>query len=82
MLNILLFYAQYAKRNVYIKVEIKPYVLDDQPCDECGGERCAHRPAPFFCPHLSCLQYYCEKCWESIHASRAREDHKPLVKEA
>uniref|UniRef100_A0A0M3J0T7 Cytoplasmic polyadenylation element-binding protein 1 n=1 Tax=Anisakis simplex TaxID=6269 RepID=A0A0M3J0T7_ANISI len=75
-------YVQLSHGEVEKTVEIKPYVLDDQPCDECGGERCGHRPAPFFCPHLSCLQYYCEKCWESIHASRAREDHKPLVKEA
>ncbi|VDM29353.1 unnamed protein product, partial [Toxocara canis] len=63
-------YVQLSHGEVEKTVEIKPYVLDDQPCDECGGERCAHRPAPFFCPHLSCLQYYCEKCWESIHASR------------
>uniref|UniRef100_A0A0M3HF10 Cytoplasmic polyadenylation element-binding protein 1 n=1 Tax=Ascaris lumbricoides TaxID=6252 RepID=A0A0M3HF10_ASCLU len=75
-------YVQLSHGEVEKTVEIKPYVLDDQPCDECGGERCGYRPAPFFCPHLSCLQYYCEKCWESIHASRAREDHKPLVKEA
>lgn len=64
------------------QVELKPYVLDDQPCDECEGERCNNRYAPFFCPQLNCLQYYCEKCWTDIHSSPEREDHRPLVKEA
>ncbi|MFH4974296.1 hypothetical protein AB6A40_001005 [Gnathostoma spinigerum] len=75
-------YVQLSHGEVEKRVELKPYVLDDQPCDECGGERCGHRPAPFFCPELSCLQYYCEKCWTTIHGCRARENHKPLVKEA
>uniref|UniRef100_A0A915PSH6 Cytoplasmic polyadenylation element-binding protein 1 n=1 Tax=Setaria digitata TaxID=48799 RepID=A0A915PSH6_9BILA len=75
-------YVQLSHGEVEKRVELKPYVLDDQPCDECGGERCGHRHAPFFCPQLSCLQYYCEKCWTMIHGCRAREDHKPLVKEA
>ncbi|VDM09934.1 unnamed protein product [Wuchereria bancrofti] len=75
-------YVQLSHGEVEKRVELKPYVLDDQPCDECGGERCGHRHAPFFCPQLSCLQYYCEKCWTTIHGCRAREDHKPLVKEA
>uniref|UniRef100_A0A0R3S4K3 Cytoplasmic polyadenylation element-binding protein 1 n=1 Tax=Elaeophora elaphi TaxID=1147741 RepID=A0A0R3S4K3_9BILA len=75
-------YVQLSHGEVEKRVELKPYVLDDQPCDECGGERCNHRNAPFFCPQLSCLQYYCEKCWTTIHGCRAREDHKPLVKEA
>uniref|UniRef100_A0A183DEU4 Cytoplasmic polyadenylation element-binding protein 1 n=1 Tax=Gongylonema pulchrum TaxID=637853 RepID=A0A183DEU4_9BILA len=61
---------------------LKPYVLDDQPCDECAGERCGHRHAPFFCPQPSCLQYYCEHCWTTIHRCRTRETHKPSVKEA
>lgn len=63
-------------------MELKPYVLDDQACDECEGSRCNNRYAPFFCPQLSCLQYYCEKCWTQIHSSCEREDHRPLVKEA
>ncbi|VDO27358.1 unnamed protein product [Onchocerca flexuosa] len=75
-------YVQLSHDEVEKRVELKPYVLDDQPCDECGGERCGHRHAPFFCPQLSCLQYYCEKCWTTIHGCRAREDHKPLIKEA
>ncbi|VDN94695.1 unnamed protein product [Brugia pahangi] len=75
-------YVQLSHGEVEKRVELKPYVLDDQPCDECDGERCGHRHAPFFCPQLSCLQYYCEKCWTTIHGCRTREDHKPLVKEA
>ncbi|CAJ0932054.1 unnamed protein product, partial [Mesorhabditis belari] len=38
--------------------------------------------APFFCPHIECLQYYCEGCRASMHGCMNREDHKPLVKKA
>ena len=63
------------------RVEVKPYVLDDQLCDECAGARCGGKFAPFFCANVTCLQYYCEACWASIHARAGREYHKPLVKE-
>ncbi|EPY82000.1 cytoplasmic polyadenylation element-binding protein 4-like protein [Camelus ferus] len=64
-----------------LQVEVKPYVLDDQMCDECQGTRCAGKFAPFFCANVTCLQYYCEYCWASIHSRAGREFHKPLVKE-
>ncbi|KAK6010854.1 hypothetical protein OSTOST_24079, partial [Ostertagia ostertagi] len=52
-------------------------------CDARGiREPNGGRHAPFFCPHLECLQYYCESCWTSMHGSPSREHHKPLVKEA
>ncbi|XP_031551459.1 cytoplasmic polyadenylation element-binding protein 2-like isoform X2 [Actinia tenebrosa] len=63
------------------RVEVKPYVLDDQLCDECHGARCAGKFAPFFCANVTCLQYYCEQCWAIIHSRAGREFHKPLVKE-
>ncbi|XP_018787861.1 PREDICTED: translational regulator orb2-like isoform X5 [Bactrocera latifrons] len=63
------------------RVEVKPYVLDDQMCDECEGQRCGGKFAPFFCANVTCLQYYCENCWGVIHARPGREYHKPLVKE-
>ncbi|KAE8741194.1 hypothetical protein FOCC_FOCC013273 [Frankliniella occidentalis] len=63
------------------KVEVKPYVLDDQMCDECQGQRCGGKFAPFFCANVTCLQYYCEHCWATIHSRPGREFHKPLVKE-
>ncbi|GFN80412.1 cytoplasmic polyadenylation element-binding protein 2 [Plakobranchus ocellatus] len=63
------------------RVEVKPYVLDDQMCDECHGARCASKFAPFFCANVTCLQYYCEHCWAQIHSRPGREYHKPLVKE-
>ncbi|KAG7228887.1 hypothetical protein INR49_008665 [Caranx melampygus] len=62
-------------------VEVKPYVLDDQLCDECQGARCGGKFAPFFCANVTCLQYYCEFCWANIHSRAGREFHKPLVKE-
>ncbi|KAG2466198.1 CPEB2 protein, partial [Polypterus senegalus] len=40
------------------RVEVKPYVLDDQMCDECQGARCGGKFAPFFCANVTCLQYY------------------------
>ena len=61
---------------------MKPYVLDEQMCDECQGQRCGMKYAPFFCAHVSCLQYYCEHCWSLIHSRHGREYHKPLVKES
>ncbi|XP_040191382.1 cytoplasmic polyadenylation element-binding protein 2 isoform X8 [Rana temporaria] len=63
------------------RVEVKPYVLDDQMCDECQGARCSGKFAPFFCANVTCLQYYCEFCWANIHSRAGREFHKPLVKE-
>lgn len=63
------------------RVEVKPYVLDDQMCDECQGNRCGGKFAPFFCANVTCLQYYCEACWATIHTRQGREYHKPLVKE-
>jgi len=38
------------------RVEVKPYVLDDQMCDECAGQRCGGKFAPFFCANVNCLQ--------------------------
>ncbi len=37
-------------------MEVKPYVLDDQLCDECQGARCGGKFAPFFCANVTCLQ--------------------------
>jgi len=39
-----------------LQVEVKPYVLDDQMCDECAGQRCGGKFAPFFCANVTCLQ--------------------------
>lgn len=64
-----------------MQVEVKPYVLDDQLCDECQGAKCGGKFAPFFCANVTCLQYYCEHCWAQIHSHVGREYHKPLVKE-
>lgn len=63
------------------RVEVKPYVLDDQFCDECQGTRCGSKFAPFFCANITCLQYYCDNCWSTVHSQPGREFHKPLVKE-
>ncbi|KAL7079769.1 hypothetical protein ACQ4LE_001177 [Meloidogyne hapla] len=65
------------------RVEIKPYVVNDQMCDNCHGKLCQDRYAPYFCGDVCCLQYYCEACWDRLHyggANRIREVHKPFVR--
>lgn len=42
----------------FFQVEVKPYVLDDQMCDECQGQRCGGKFAPFFCANVTCLQVW------------------------
>ncbi|NP_001161134.1 cytoplasmic polyadenylation element-binding protein 3 [Danio rerio] len=74
-------FVQLQHNDIDKRVEVKPYVLDDQMCDECQGSRCGGKFAPFFCANVTCLQYYCEYCWASIHSRAGREFHKPLVKE-
>lgn len=67
----------------YKSVEIKPYVIKDQMCDNCFGKLCMNRPAPYFCSDIGCLQYYCEACWDHLHYNgnnRVREQHKPFMK--
>ena len=44
------------KISKFLQVEVKPYVLDDQLCDECQGARCGGKFAPFFCANVTCLQ--------------------------
>lgn len=62
---------------VRVQVEIKPYVLDEQPCDQCGAPLAAQ-----FCAALDCLQYLCDACWERAHAAGSRrEQHQPLLKQ-
>ncbi|XP_052828706.1 cytoplasmic polyadenylation element-binding protein 3 isoform X1 [Octopus bimaculoides] len=74
-------FVQLQHADIDKRVEVKPYVLDDQMCDECQGARCGGKFAPFFCANVTCLQYYCENCWATIHTRPGREFHKPLVKE-
>ncbi|XP_067129447.1 cytoplasmic polyadenylation element-binding protein 2-like isoform X2 [Centruroides vittatus] len=74
-------FVQLQHGDIEKRVEVKPYVLDDQMCDECQGARCSGKFAPFFCANVTCLQYYCEHCWATIHSRPGREFHKPLVKE-
>lgn len=74
-------FVQLKQGDIDKRVEVKPYVLDDQMCDECQGTRCGGKFAPFFCANVTCLQYYCEFCWATIHQRPGREFHKPLVKE-
>lgn len=64
------------------RVEIKPYVMEDQNCDECEGALCKHNYAPYYCGDANCLQYYCEGCWDRMHyeMGQTRADHRPMVR--
>jgi cytoplasmic polyadenylation element-binding protein len=63
------------------KVEVKPYVLDDQNCDECRGLHCSGQYAPFFCGNIHCLRYYCEHCWSAVHSAPGTQNHRCFIKE-
>jgi len=72
-------------QQILFQLEIKPYIMDDQQCDNCHGKFCARIPAPLFCPDITCLQYYCEICWTLMHQSTnensfLRTLHKPFDK--
>ncbi|KAJ1354428.1 p21-activated kinase 1 [Parelaphostrongylus tenuis] len=62
-------YTQLSHGEVEKRVEMKPYVLDDQICEECMFETNGGKHAPFFCPQLECLQHYCESSWTSMHST-------------
>ncbi|XP_034245598.1 cytoplasmic polyadenylation element-binding protein 2-like [Thrips palmi] len=61
------------------RMEVKPFVLDDQLCDQCID--IDRKSGPYFCGNLICLQYYCEFCWSQIHSEDEKMFHKPIVKE-
>lgn len=63
------------------QVEVKPYVLDDQICDECQGLHCGGRYAPYFCGNIHCLRYYCEHCWSAVHSAPGTQNHRCFIKE-
>lgn len=59
--------------------------MEEQYCDECEGRLCKHNYAPYFCGHASCLQYYCEGCWDRMHIgknedNKLEDQHYPMVR--
>ncbi|BES94307.1 RNA recognition motif. (a.k.a. RRM, RBD, or RNP domain) [Nesidiocoris tenuis] len=59
------------------RVEIKPYIWDDQNCDNCLTSGYGTKPAHFFCSNISCLRYYCLDCWLVMHARPDIKFHSP-----
>uniref|UniRef100_A0A0A9WXK3 Cytoplasmic polyadenylation element-binding protein 4 n=1 Tax=Lygus hesperus TaxID=30085 RepID=A0A0A9WXK3_LYGHE len=59
------------------RVEIKPYIWDDQNCDNCQTTGLGSKPAHFFCSNISCLRYYCLDCWLLMHARPDIKFHSP-----
>lgn len=68
-------YTLLSHGEVQKRVELKPYILDEMPCEEC---RLPVIAAPYFCTHEQCLQYYCDKCWDQIHR-HSNEEHKAYL---
>ena len=66
---------------MHAQIELKPYVMDGQLCDECHGVQCNGKPAPFFCGSVTCLQYFCEYCWATVHSFPGKQNHRPLMKD-
>jgi len=41
----------------HFQLDIKPYMLDNQVCNNCLGRECNDRYARYFCSDPACLQY-------------------------
>ncbi|TKR94731.1 hypothetical protein L596_008985 [Steinernema carpocapsae] len=66
------------------RVEIKPYLIEEQHCDQCDGFMSGGRCAPYFCPDPLCYQYFCEHCWDNVHyhdQSGERANHIVIVRQ-
>ena len=63
------------------RLEVKPYLLDDQVCDECHGLHCSGCYTPYFCGSVHCLRYYCEHCWAAVHSAPSTQHHHCFKKE-
>jgi len=74
-------YVQLKEGDINKRVEVKPYVVDDQLCDDCQGVQSNRKYAPYFCNNVTCLKYYCDACWNAYHSVMGREHHKPLTKD-
>ena len=64
---------------VCVQVEVKPFVLCNQHCDDCLVAASPLKPpttATFFCPDVTCLKYFCEACWRGSHPITK---HRPIV---
>ncbi|VDM50527.1 unnamed protein product [Toxocara canis] len=63
------------------RVEIKPYIMEDSACDECGATQSDGSSAIHFCLDPSCAQYFCEQCWSHYHSADMRlMSHRPFIR--
>ena len=70
-------HMQLSRAGIEKKIELLPYILNDQLCDVCDGVHSNGKPAPFFC--VTCLHYYCDQCWATVHSLPGRQSH-PMIK--
>lgn len=57
-------------------LQLKPYLLEEAECEECTGEQPVTKPGKYFCAEVSCLSYFCETCWQSVHFERHIVDRR------
>ncbi|KAI6240969.1 CBR-CPB-1 protein [Aphelenchoides fujianensis] len=58
--------------------ELKPFIFDNL-CENCFSRSIAKH----FCGAPSCLSYYCDSCWNQVHAKNTtRAHHRPFNKGA
>ncbi|MEN2498065.1 MAG: Cpb-1p [Marteilia pararefringens] len=73
------------------RIELKPFIYDNHPCNTCLYSAQTHalsktRPhldsesfETSFCGSLDCLQYYCEACWQRRHSFLPLSDSSGLL---
>ncbi|VDK79062.1 unnamed protein product [Anisakis simplex] len=63
------------------RVEIKPYIMEDGECDECGMSPSSGFHGVMYCANLDCLQYYCKACWSRFHdGDMSLISHRPVFR--
>ncbi|KAI6232696.1 CBR-CPB-1 protein [Aphelenchoides fujianensis] len=60
--------------------ELKPFVFDTL-CENCFSRSIVHQKAKHFCGAPSCLSYYCDSCWNEVHAMNHHSRASPPVQQ-
>ncbi|CDW56041.1 RNA binding protein orb2 [Trichuris trichiura] len=61
-------------------VEMKPFFLPEQNCNLCEENSAYVNLATQYCVEKSCVNFYCDDCWNRWHSNPEVADHIPLSK--
>ncbi|CDW59587.1 hypothetical protein TTRE_0000792501 [Trichuris trichiura] len=61
-------------------VEMKPFFLPEQNCNLCEENSAYVNLATQYCAEGSCVNFYCDDCWNRWHSNPEVSDHIPLSK--